>query len=137
MSTKEKVRIGGWLIVIGVLLWLGVIAASLNIVFGLTGITTQPQAIPGLLVDGIINLVLLVPMLVMFHGRRAAIVWWSLVYGIYAVVDECLIQYRHTVEHSSTTFVGHLIAVIVEALLMSGLVMYFFLSKRVKRTFVQ
>jgi hypothetical protein len=130
VPSEEKVKIGGWLIVIGVLLWLSVISALLNIVFGF-------QTSHELLITGIINIVFMLPMLVMFHKRKAAIVWWNVIYGVYAVIYECYIQYRQVIAHSSTTIAGHIIAVIIEALLMSIMVMYFFKSKRVKRTFVR
>ncbi len=136
-ASEEKVKIGGWLIVVGVLLWWGVLSDSLNILLRIIAIETQHPTIPGPLVNVVIQFVVLVPMLVMFHRRKSALVWWSIIFGIYAVIDECYIQYRQIIAHSSTTLVGHVIVVVLEALLMTGVVMYFFKSKRVKHTFVR
>lgn len=136
-ASEEKVKIGGWLIVLGVFLWVEVLTASFNTLVGLMTIATHHPTNPRLLVNGVPNVVLLVPMLVMFHRRKAAIVWWSIIYGIYVVIDEWYIQYRLIITHSSTTLAGHVIAIILEALLMTGVVMYFFKSRRVKRTFVR
>jgi hypothetical protein len=134
---EEKVKIGGWLIVVGVLLWLGVLSDFLNFLLRILVNTTHYPTAPGSLVNEVINFVILVPMLVMFHRRKATLVWWSIIFGIYAVIDECFIQYRQIITHAPTTLVGHVIAVVLETLFMAGIVMYFFKSKRVKRTFVR
>ncbi len=138
MPSEEKVKIGGWLVAVGIFLWSNVILAPINIMIGLSAILTHATTtVPEPLVSGVANFILMLVMLVMFHKRKAALVRWVIICGIYAVLDECYVQYLHVIAHSSTTFVESVIAVILEALQMTGVVMYFFKSRRVKRTFVR
>lgn len=125
-------KIRGWLIVVGVVLWIDAIVGPLAFIAGLfvsrNLLFTTPYEIQlaGFLVDAIANII----MLILFIKKKKAFIGLAVAYQIYSVVVELAIIMIDIIHHLS--FWKEALALTIPVVLF----FYLIRSKRVKMTFV-
>ncbi|QQE79317.1 DUF2569 family protein [Alicyclobacillus sp. SO9] len=130
--SEVQTKIRGWLILIGIVLWVDVILYSVDFIAGLLVshklLFTTPYEVQA--ADYFINAAANIVILFLFMSKKKSFVGWMLAYQIYSIVVELVIVVLNIVHHIG--FWKELVALIIPV----AILLYIVRSERVKKTFV-
>jgi hypothetical protein len=137
----EKVKIGGWLIIVAILLWSGAVSTGLSTIN--TTVLALGTHLTKYYIDCMIQILAfgsIITLLVKFHQRKASFVKWVFIYEAIIFIEECFHMYLNLAFHTEGQLgrIAVVVGVFIIALLEMFLVLlYVVRSKRVKRTFIR
>lgn len=125
----EKPKIGGWLHLIRIILWLEAVVYPLALIGFIMFFAKDQSPYNGFnLVQGLISLVAIIYVLRLFHKRKSSFVKWNIILEIYiAVVD--IVSNVLAPHFNYGQLTGEIIVVALY-------IWYLSVSKRVKETFI-